>query len=73
MTPDIRPLVAGNWKMNGTRENLAELKAIADGLGPDLTARIDARGQRHHPRQGAGRQGRGSGPHHLHRRDRGRA
>ncbi|KJS14575.1 MAG: triosephosphate isomerase [Hoeflea sp. BRH_c9] len=42
MTPDIRPLVAGNWKMNGTRENLTELKAIADGLGPDLTARIDA-------------------------------
>jgi triosephosphate isomerase len=32
MTPDIRPLVAGNWKMNGTRENLSELKAIAEGL-----------------------------------------
>ncbi|MEM5495112.1 triose-phosphate isomerase [Hoeflea sp. AS16] len=42
MTPDIRPLVAGNWKMNGTRENLAELKAMAEGLGPDLTDKIDA-------------------------------
>lgn len=42
MTPDIRPLVAGNWKMNGTRENLAELKAISEGLGPDLADRIDA-------------------------------
>lgn len=42
MTPDIRPLVAGNWKMNGTRENLAELKAISEGLGPDLADHIDA-------------------------------
>jgi len=42
MTPDIRPLVAGNWKMNGTRENLDQIKAIAEGLGPDLTDRIDA-------------------------------
>ncbi|MCZ4287524.1 triose-phosphate isomerase [Hoeflea alexandrii] len=42
MTPDIRPLVAGNWKMNGTRENLAELKAISEGLGPDLADQIDA-------------------------------
>jgi triosephosphate isomerase len=42
MTPDIRPLVAGNWKMNGTRENLAEIKAIAEGLGPDLADAIDA-------------------------------
>jgi triosephosphate isomerase len=42
MTPDIRPLVAGNWKMNGTRENLAEIKAIAEGLGPELADAIDA-------------------------------
>ena len=40
MTPDIRPLVAGNWKMNGTRENLA--KAIAEGLSPELSDKIDA-------------------------------
>ena len=30
-TPDIRPLVVGNWKMNGTRESLTEIKAIAEG------------------------------------------
>jgi triosephosphate isomerase (TIM) len=42
MTPDIRPLVAGNWKMNGKRESLSVLKAIADGLSPDLTDAIDA-------------------------------
>ena len=41
MTPDIRPLVAGNWKMNGTRENLAELKSISEGLSPDLADHID--------------------------------
>ena len=29
--PRPRPLVAGNWKMNGTRAALAEIKAIADG------------------------------------------
>jgi triosephosphate isomerase (TIM) len=27
-----RPLVAGNWKMNGTRAALAEAKAVADAL-----------------------------------------
>jgi hypothetical protein len=42
MTPDIRPLVAGNWKMNGTRENLSELKAIAEGLEAELADAIDA-------------------------------
>tara|TARA_R110002020_G_scaffold126073_1_gene283716 strand:- start:470 stop:1240 length:771 start_codon:yes stop_codon:yes gene_type:complete len=41
MTPDIRPLVAGNWKMNGTRDKLDQIKAIAEGLGPDLADRID--------------------------------
>jgi triosephosphate isomerase len=40
MTPDVRPLVAGNWKMNGTRESLNELKAIADGIG-GLAEKID--------------------------------
>tara|TARA_R110002020_G_scaffold243498_2_gene457030 strand:+ start:3074 stop:3844 length:771 start_codon:yes stop_codon:yes gene_type:complete len=42
MTPDIRPLVAGNWKMNGTRDNLDQIKAIAEGLGEDLADAIDA-------------------------------
>ena len=26
--PEITPLVAGNWKMNGTRANLAEIDAL---------------------------------------------
>lgn len=33
MTPNVRPLVAGNWKMNGLRDALGEIKAIADGAG----------------------------------------
>jgi triosephosphate isomerase len=41
MTPEVRPLVAGNWKMNGTRDSLNELKAIAEGVG-SLTEKIDA-------------------------------
>jgi len=32
MTPGIRPLIAGNWKMNGTSESLGELQAIATGF-----------------------------------------
>ncbi len=27
------PLIAGNWKMNGTAASLAEAKAVADGVG----------------------------------------
>jgi len=34
MTPGVRPLVAGNWKMNGTTANLAQLRIIAAGLQP---------------------------------------
>ncbi|TPW31367.1 triose-phosphate isomerase [Pararhizobium mangrovi] len=30
MTPGIRPLVAGNWKMNGLRARLGEIKRVAD-------------------------------------------
>ena len=30
MTP--RPLIAGNWKMNGLRESLAEARAIVEDL-----------------------------------------
>jgi triosephosphate isomerase len=40
MTPEIKPLVAGNWKMNGTREQLNELKAMAEGVAP-LAGKID--------------------------------
>ncbi|MCT8999494.1 triose-phosphate isomerase [Chelativorans intermedius] len=32
MTPAIRPLIAGNWKMHGTSASLGELKAIAEGF-----------------------------------------
>jgi triosephosphate isomerase (TIM) len=32
MTPDVRPLVAGNWKMNGTRAALDEIKMMAAGV-----------------------------------------
>ncbi|MBO3760220.1 triose-phosphate isomerase [Ciceribacter sp. L1K22] len=42
MTPDVRPLVAGNWKMNGTREALPELKAMADGVKGDLSNKVEA-------------------------------
>lgn len=42
MTPGIRPLIAGNWKMNGTGESLTELRAIAAGLSSDLGRKLDA-------------------------------
>lgn len=32
MTSGIRPLVAGNWKMNGTSDSLTELRSIAGGF-----------------------------------------
>lgn len=32
MTPGIRPLIAGNWKMNGTSASLDELRAIGAGF-----------------------------------------
>lgn len=41
MTPEIRPLVAGNWKMNGTGEQLAELRAIAANLSTDIRRKFD--------------------------------
>ena len=36
MTPGIRPLVAGNWKMNGLGGSLAELRSIGQGLSGAL-------------------------------------
>ncbi|AFR26206.1 triosephosphate isomerase [Bartonella quintana] len=36
MSPNIRPFIAGNWKMNGTVESLGELRAIAAGVSSDL-------------------------------------
>ncbi|AGF74371.1 triosephosphate isomerase (TIM) [Bartonella australis AUST/NH1] len=35
MVANIRPLIAGNWKMNGTGESLRELRDISSGVGRD--------------------------------------
>ena len=40
MAETPRPLVAGNWKMNGLRSSSAELAKIMHGAG-DLAARVD--------------------------------
>jgi len=37
----IRPLVAGNWKMNGLRAALGEIRAMAAGCDGDLRQRAD--------------------------------
>ena len=42
MTPGIRPLVAGNWKMNGTSASLGELVAIGNGFMRGLETEADA-------------------------------
>ncbi|MFD1744332.1 triose-phosphate isomerase [Rhizobium helianthi] len=42
MTPDVRPLVAGNWKMNGTRSSLDQIKAISAGVTTPLAEKVDA-------------------------------
>lgn len=41
MTPQIRPLIAGNWKMNGTRASMRELFAMAGGYDALMRARLD--------------------------------
>ena len=40
MADTPRPLVAGNWKMNGLRGSAAELTKIMSGAG-ELAARAD--------------------------------
>ncbi|MEN0116667.1 triose-phosphate isomerase [Agrobacterium tumefaciens] len=42
MTPDIRPLVAGNWKMNGTRASLDQIKAMAEGVKGPLAEKVES-------------------------------
>ncbi|ENN93465.1 triose-phosphate isomerase [Bartonella bovis] len=42
MTPNIRPLIAGNWKMNGMGEALKELHIIATGTRSDLDCLFEA-------------------------------
>ncbi|MFP1632779.1 triose-phosphate isomerase [Zhengella sp. ZM62] len=41
MTPGIKPLVAGNWKMNGTGRELPEIRTIANGFNTTLDAECD--------------------------------
>lgn len=41
MTPGIRPLVAGNWKMNGLSTSLDELSRIGQGFMRGLDAETD--------------------------------
>lgn len=41
MTPGVKPLVAGNWKMNGLQSDLGELSAMASGFVPELQERAD--------------------------------
>ena len=41
MTPGVRPLIAGNWKMNGTRQSLGELRQMADQYDERLKKHLD--------------------------------
>jgi triosephosphate isomerase (TIM) len=41
MTPDIKPLIAGNWKMNGLTASLAELRIVSDALTSAIAGRAD--------------------------------
>ncbi len=41
MTPGIKPLVAGNWKMNGFRNSMSELGEMANGYGAEMRGRLD--------------------------------
>ena len=40
MTDAIRPLIAGNWKMNGLKDSMAEFEAMIAGAG-SVTAKAD--------------------------------
>ncbi len=37
---NVRPLVAGNWKMNGLRAQLSEAMRVRDGLSPGTAADV---------------------------------
>ena len=41
MTPDIKPLVAGNWKMNGLQASLKEVSAMNTKYDSDLRQKVD--------------------------------
>lgn len=38
----IKPLIAGNWKMNGLRVDMSEFAAMAGGYTADMAAKADA-------------------------------
>ena len=40
MTAPLRPLIAGNWKMNGLSSSLGELGSIVAGIGPAPAADV---------------------------------
>jgi len=40
MASALRPLIAGNWKMNGFQQSATELASVIEGAGP-LATRID--------------------------------
>ncbi|WP_336279067.1 triose-phosphate isomerase [Bartonella sp. CB175] len=42
MSSNVKPLIAGNWKMKGTGESLGELRAIAAGISSDLGRLLEA-------------------------------
>jgi triosephosphate isomerase (TIM) len=41
MADGRRPLVAGNWKMNGLRASMSELERVIDGYDAALSERVD--------------------------------
>jgi triosephosphate isomerase len=41
VTRSIRPLVAGNWKMNGLKADLAIATEVAKGYAPELKSKVD--------------------------------
>ncbi|MFK5979148.1 MAG: triose-phosphate isomerase [Rhizobiaceae bacterium] len=41
MTPGIKPLIAGNWKMNGFRNSLKELQSMGEGYDLAMRHRLD--------------------------------
>ena len=41
MSNGLKPLIAGNWKMNGLRANLSEISLMGAHFGPDLRLKTD--------------------------------
>ena len=41
MSHGPKPLIAGNWKMNGLRANLLEISQMGEHFTPDLRSKAD--------------------------------